>query len=156
MNEEDFKPGVTFLTTPDTLKVDDTPQNKEEVTTTITYAVKSLEEDINDYFVKVKASQLQTIRTNLEPYKNTKDDFSDFLLSVSSTLLGIVIGAFYADLKLDTNLGKFTFIVLPILVAVSGTSYFFLRKDKIKSIKTFAEELLKQIPNPEKIKEGKK
>ncbi|WP_439879883.1 hypothetical protein ACSX1A_11980 [Pontibacter sp. MBLB2868] len=149
MMEDKFKPQVQYVHKPETVRVEVDPNDKEEVTTTYTYPVHSLQDDVNDSIIKVRSSVLKKIRDKIEPYKSKKTNFSDLLLSIASTLTGIAIGALYSNLKLNTYLGGFTFIVLPILAAISGTSYFFIRKENRKALNDFAEELLLEIPNPQ-------
>lgn len=147
--EDKFKPDIRYLREEVPLKVE--IQQEEEVTTTMTFPVLSLDEDLNEKFIKIKLSQLKKIRAKIIPYTQKRFNYTDLLLGLFTTLIGIIIGALLSDLNLENWKGKLTYIVLPILAAISGTSYFFIKHIHQKNVSELANEVLENIPDTEQI-----
>lgn len=147
--EDKFKPDIKYLKEEESLKVE--VKQEEEVTTTMTFPVLSLDEDLNEKFIKIKLSQLKKIRSKILPYTQKNFNYTDLLLGLFTTLIGVIIGALLAELSLDQWKGKLTYILLPILAAISGTSYFFIKHINQKNVSELAKEVLENIPDTEQI-----
>jgi hypothetical protein len=152
--EDKFKPDIKYLKEEEPLKVE--VKQEEEVTTTMTFPVLSLDEDLNEKFIKIKLSQLKKIRNKIFPYTQKKFNYTDLLLGLFTTLIGVIIGALLSELSLNEWKGKLTYIVLPILAAISGTSYFFIKHINQKNVSELAKEVLENIPDTEQISKSEK
>jgi hypothetical protein len=152
--EDKFKPDIKYLKEDEPLKID--IKQEEEVTTTMTFPVLSLDEDLNEKFIKIKLSQLKKLRNKIIPFTKKNFNYPDLILGVFTTLLGVIIGALISKLSLSEWTGKLTYIVFPILAAISGTSYFFIKHINQKSISDFANEILQEIPDTEQITKTEK
>ena len=152
--EDKFKPDIKYLKEEVSLKVE--IKQEEEVTTTMTFPVLSLDEDLNEKFIKVKLSQLKKIRTKIIPYTQKRFNYTDLLLGLFTTLIGVIIGALLSDLSLENWQGKLTYIVLPILGAISGTSYFFIKHINQNNVSELANDILENIPDTEQITKNEK
>ena len=150
MDEKDFEPKVEFIPTPDVVVESD--GNKELTTSTRTYSVTVPEEEANDFVVEVRASILKDIRTTLDKHAENRFPWQEFLLAVTAILLGGYFNGIFSSLKIETLTGKLVFVVFPVVSAIAGTAYFFIRRDNNKAISDLANELLKKVPNPENVK----
>lgn len=151
--EDKFKPNIKYLKEEVPLKVE--MKQEEEVTTTMTFPLLSLDEDLNEKFIKIKLSQLRKIRAKILPYTRQRFNYTDLLLGLFTTFIGVIFGALLSELGLDDWKGKLTYIVLPILAAISGTSYFFIKNIGQKNVNELANEILENIPDTEQIAKTK-
>src|SRR5690554_6378830 len=122
----------------------------------MTFPVLSLDEDLNEKYIKIKLSQLKKIRTKILPYTRKMFNYTDLLLGLFTTLIGVIIGVLLSELGLDSWKGKWTYIALPILAAISGTSYFFIKHINQKNVSELANEVLENIPDTEQIIKNEK
>lgn len=115
------------------------------------YPVVLPDEDINDKVVPIRGKDLKRWRAKL--FKISKMSFrcDDLFLAVSMLL----IGSWVAFLLTGTVYSGFPNFLLQTLLPVFGfgflISYFFLRRRTIASPKDISNELLGEIPNPDKI-----
>lgn len=147
--KKEFKPVVKYFPTPD-VKVETSEQ--DNITTTRQYSVVVPKAERDDFMIQVRASQISDIRETFEGVKNEKFPTAEVILFVTSALIGSTISALFSDLKITDGWGQINFIVFPILCAVLGTIYFFIRKDSIKNIYEIAQQVLKKLPNPKEEK----
>lgn len=148
MSKDIFKPDVSFLQSPDILKFEEKEKQKSEYTT-IEMGVFMPNDDVNDFIIQVRASLIKRIRDKLSPLCKQKFPLTEILLGVSTTLIGVVLSSIAADIKITETKGIIIFVVLPVIAAICGTSYFFVRANNVVSISKFAEDLLEEIPNPD-------
>lgn len=148
MSKDIFKPDVSFLQSPDILKFEGNEKKNTEYTT-IKMEVVRPNDDENDFIIQVRASLLKRIRDKLSPLCKQKFPLTEILLGVSTTLIGVVLSSIAADIKIEETKGIIIFVVLPVIAAICGTSYFFVRANNVVLISKFAQELLKEIPNPD-------
>lgn len=125
-------------------------QDKEVMTTNYQYPVKRPAEYQNEFMVLVKASNLQKVREVLLQAKSVKFPIHEVLLGISSISIGATLGALSAGIKLDTFLGKLMYVLCPLITVGSFVSYVFTRRDNLKSVKDFADEIEEYIVDPEK------
>lgn len=136
--KKEFKPAVKYFPTPD-VKVETSEQ--DNITTTRQYPVVVPKAERDDFMIQVRASQISDIRETFEGVKNEKFPTAEVILFVTSALIGSTISALFSDLKITDGWGQINFIVFPILCAVLGTIYFFIRKDSIKNIYEIAQQV---------------
>lgn len=147
--KKEFKPAVKFFPTPD-VKVETSEQ--DNITTTRQYSVVVPKSERDDFMIQVRASQINDIREIFEGVKNEEFPTSEVILFITSALIGSIISAIFSDLKITDGWGKVNFIVFPIICAILGTIYLFLRKDSIKNLYDVAQQVLKKLPNPKEEK----
>jgi len=147
--KKEFKPAVKYFPTPD-VKVETSEQ--DNITTTRQYSVVVPKAERDDFMIQVRASQISDIRETFEGVKNEKFPTAEVILFVTSALIGSTISALFSDLKITDRWGQINFIIFPVLCAVLGTIYFFIRKDSIKNIYEIAQQVLKKLPNPKEEK----
>ncbi|AFU68155.1 hypothetical protein P700755_001217 [Psychroflexus torquis ATCC 700755] len=73
------------------------------------------------------------------------------MLAITAILIGGFFSGIFSSLKIDTNLGKLVFVGFPIIYAITGTSYFFIRSTDNKSISDLSTDLLNKVPNPDNV-----
>ena len=150
MEEKDFEPKVEFIPPPDYVVKSD--GNKDLTTSVRTYSVTVPEDEANDFVVEVRASVLKDIRSTLDKHSKSSFPWQEILLAITAILLGGFFSGIFSSLKIETDLGKLVFVAFPVISGITGTSYFFVRRDDNKSISDLSNDLLNKIPNPDNVK----
>ena len=114
------------------------------------FPVRSPEDDINDFIVKVKASTLRRCRARLTDIKPKKFPYGEVSLGVATMAWGAVLGALPAGIKPDTWQAIFFFNLLPVLATAATVGYLFLRHFSAVDYTQRAQEVLDQLPDPDK------
>lgn len=114
-----------------------------------TYPVRTPNEDLNEFIVKVRAQNLRKARQSLKRILNLPFGWQDLCLFVASSSLGGSLGGFLVDLPPWTWRFVLFWIVCPVAFAVGITGYMFLKKQSIVDIKSAAKTALDMIPDPE-------
>ncbi|MEN2800119.1 hypothetical protein [Capnocytophaga sputigena] len=146
MIEEKFTPAVMEFPKPD-LKM---KAEEKNMTTTIDYSVVVPSSERKDFFLQIRASQIQEIR---EICSNAKENnYLEILLFFASALIGSSVCAFFSDLKISDFWGIINFAIFPCIFVFILTAYFFLRKENNKSLNDIKEQIFKKLPDPKQEK----
>lgn len=126
-----------------------TSTSLNEVTTTLEYEVKIPEEYLNDFMIKIYASDLRKARKILEEAKKSRFPIHEILLGISTTCLGCFLGALCSNIALTSVLGKVVYIIIPMAAVGSFIAYLFLRKNAIREANDIADKVLEYIVDPD-------
>lgn len=120
------------------------------------HPIRQPENEVNEFQVLVRATVLSTVRLKLVSLRDRAGDYSDGLLAVAMLCFGGVLGALISKTSLtEPYVGKFVYIILPVLGTASIVSYFFKRGDDTANVRASAKELLELIPDPDKTEGAK-
>jgi hypothetical protein len=114
------------------------------------YPVRQPEEEHAEFMVPVRASTLTRVRRRAKNLAQAKFPWPELLLGVSTAALGAALGAIPADVDINKPLGLLYFVAFPVVCAGTSVAYFMLRKNSILDASKAANELLEDLPDPEK------
>ena len=131
------------------------PSETGPLTTNVRYVVEIPPEEKLAVFVSVRASQLSRCREELDSLTNRCFPLHELCLGIAGLCGGGSLGALVQGTSLSSILGVLFYVVLPIVTAISGTTYFFLRREEISSPLTVARRVLRDLPDPAKPEGGR-
>jgi amino acid transporter len=114
------------------------------------FPVRRLESELNDFFVQVRASTLNRCRSRLAKVTKARFPWHEVMLGVSSLAFGAFLGALPADLKAATFQAVVFYTLMPIVGVGSGVAFFFLRHKSGSDAVQEADEVLADLPDPDK------
>ncbi len=114
------------------------------------FPVRRPESELNDFVVQVRASTLTRCRSRLAKVSNARFPWHEIMLGISSLAFGAFLGALPADLKAGTYLAILFYTVMPILGVGTGVAFFFLRHKSGSDAAQEANEVLGDLPDPDK------
>ena len=116
---------------------------------TIRRDVAVKQQDVKKEEILVDAQIIHRCRNNLEKIKNNQFTWNEILLGVAAAGVGIIASAYIADVKLDTGKGVFSFVITPCITVGAGVAYGILKALTHISASQIAEEILRDMPNPD-------
>ena len=126
------------------------PATTQENLLHVAYPVKKPEEEHAEFIIEVRASTLTRVRRKLTRLPAGRFPWPELLLGVSTAALGASLGAIPAGIDIKKPIGLFYFFALPVLCTGTGVAYFMLRRIPIVDGSKIANEILEDLPDPEK------
>lgn len=127
--------------------------NGEKVTQS--YAVVQTPDDADDFYVRLRATNLRRIRYQLGQLSSGNFPWAELLLAVSTTSIGGTLGAIAGDVKLDGNsISIICYNVLPAIFLGTIIGWAFLRHRLIVNARTISESILAELPKDEVLKKS--
>lgn len=117
---------------------------------TYTFPIRQPEEDFNDFQVGVRASLIRRCRGRLEAIACHTFPTSEVLLGVSTLAAGGALSALVSSVALASWQGVLFFVVLPVVAVGCGVAYGMLRHFTIRAAQQLAEDVLEDLPNPDR------
>lgn len=117
---------------------------------TRTYPIRQPADDWNDFQVGVWANVLRRSRHRLETVTRQRVHIGEALLGVATLTAGGSLGAVISSVRLDSSLGVAFYVVSPMVAVGCGVAYGLLRATGIRTAKHLAEDVLQDLPDPDK------
>lgn len=117
---------------------------------TRTYPVRQPVDDWNDFQVGVWANVLRRCRRRLEAISQERIQIGEALLGLATLTAGGSVSAIISGVKLDSALGVTFYIVSPMIAVGCGVAYGMLRSAGIRTARHLAEDVLQELPDPDK------
>lgn len=114
------------------------------------YPVRRPEADVNEFIVQVRASTLNRCRSRLTRIANMAFPWHELALGVCTLAIGAFLGALPANLKPESRWTVFFYTIMPVLGVGSGVAFLFLRKKPSVDAAADANEVLRELPDPDK------
>lgn len=114
------------------------------------FPIRVPEVERNEFMVSVRASSLKRARKRILLMQPESFPWHDLALAICTLSIGSFLGALAADIKPDEWKYIFFYSLMPVVGSGSGISYFFLRKKPTVEIRQHIEELLIDVPDPDK------
>jgi hypothetical protein len=105
-------------------------------------------EDATEKIIEVRASVLAKSRNRLSELKRFGPPWNDLYIGAATLCAGGSLSALFSNVELNSSYGKFAYVVLPIIAAVSFTLYFARRYFTSADTNRIVDELLGDLPNP--------
>ena len=115
-----------------------------------TYPIRQPAEDSNDFQVGVRASILWRSRARLNSIAHQSFPIHELLLGLSTLAAGGTLNALVSGVSLGTWRSVLFFVFFPALSVGCGVAYGMLRHFKSRSAQQIAEDVLKDLPDPER------
>ena len=119
-------------------------------TTTRTYAVRQPEAERHEFIIHVHASTLKRCRAKLATIRRARFPFGELFLALAMLGFGSTLSALASDVKLDSNLGRVFYVAIPPASVAAGIAYAFLRNRSLREPSDIAEDVLNDLPDPDK------
>lgn len=114
-----------------------------------TLDVKHPEEELNDFYVRVRASLLSKVRIKLGGVKENKIDWSELFLAIGMLFIGIFSNEYSQTTELNES-QLFWFLAKLVVGLLCIFGYIIFKVIKYKSTQHTVSEILKEIPDPDK------
>jgi len=125
------------------------------------YPLRQPEEEANEILVQVRGTTLRRVRKRLSTLASGGFPWPEALLGVATLSLGASFGAFGSSIPwaiLDNGAAAANprailfYVVLPIVGVGALVGYFCLRHFTTRSASTVAQDLLDELPDPDRTK----
>lgn len=140
------KPQVVSLPAADVTAPDTTHENLRHVA----YPLRKPEEEHAEFIIEVRASVLARVRRTLAKLVKAKFPWPELLLGISTAALGAALGAIPAGIDIKKPIGLVYFVAFPVICTGTGVAYFMMRRNSIVDASKVAEDILEDLPDPEK------
>jgi hypothetical protein len=115
------------------------------------FPVRQPEEDIQEFYVRVRASMLRRARAKAAELLHSSFPWDELCLAISTTAAGAFLGSLTAVFAADEKAMKVFFQnILPAIATASFVAYLFLRKSKHVDSARVAKEISDNLPDPAK------
>ena len=114
------------------------------------FPVRQSEADLDDFFVRVRASTLRRSHARLKKIGKGRFPWHEVTLGASTLALGAFLGALPANLKAGSVEAVLFYTLMPVLGVASGVAFFFLRQIPSSEATLEANEILADLPDPDK------
>lgn len=114
------------------------------------FPVRQAEDDINEFFVQVRASTLKRCRSGLGDIAHSRFPWHEVALAIASSAYGAFLGALPADLNPGSRSAVFFYTILPVLGTGSLVAFYFLRRASTVDAAQRANQLLEDLPDPDR------
>lgn len=143
---EPLKPQASSLPAADITAQPSTPESIVHYA----FPVRQADEDQLEFLLQVRASTLARARKRIQKLTKRAFPWAELCLAVAMASVGAALGAIPAHLTIDTLVGIFFYVVLPVLSASSLVAYAFLRHFAAADVSAIATEVLEELPDPER------
>jgi len=125
------------------------------------YPLRQPEEEANEILVQVRGTTLRRVRKRLSTLLSGGFPWPEVLLGAATLLLGASLGALGSGIPWATldngaavanSLAILFYLVLPILGVGAAVGYFCLRHFSGRAASAVAQDLLDELPDPDRTK----
>lgn len=127
-----------------------TPQPAADSLIHQSFPVRQPEQDLEEFYVYVRASQLKQARAAADANKSQGIPWDEILLAISTTSCGAFLGALTATFEKGSKWPILFFNILPAITVGAFVAYLFMRASAKKATGHLAGKILETIPDPDK------
>lgn len=114
------------------------------------YPVRQPEEEHSEFMIQVRASIIARARKRTQKLAQPSFPWPEFLLGISTAVLGAALGALPASVDIRSWMGITYFVAFPAIGLSCMVAYMMLRRNSIVDVTRTATEILDELPDPEK------
>jgi len=121
----------------------------EKIVQQYSYPVIPSSDDQEDFMISIRATNLRRWREKLAEISENAIPWAEILLALTAIIFGAIVSAIVSGIEVSSTKGIWFYIVLPPIGTASLVSQFFVRHISKSRPAKIAEELTREIPNPE-------
>lgn len=115
------------------------------LTQTESFPVIPHKDEPNDYMIPIKKSTLKKFKTKLEQLKESKFQWDELLLAISTLFIGGIISAVIGNVEIATKQGIFFYIISPPIGMCTLVITIMLKMNSNGKRKVTADDVLSEL-----------
>lgn len=116
------------------------------------YPLKQPVEELDEFLVRVRGSTLRRARRKLTALVKLSFPWAEVLLGVSTLCAGGGLGALASGVAWNTDKAVFYYVILPVIAVGTGVGYALLRHLTPNNASLVAQDILEELPDPDRTK----
>lgn len=105
--------------------------------------------DVKKEEILIDAQIIYRCRAKLQEIIDNKFIWNEVLLGIAAAGIGIITSAYFADIQLNSLKGVISFVIIPCITMGTGVAYIIFKNFTNVSAIQIAQEIMKDIPNPD-------